>query len=185
MTVNTPWVQSIISSIRLRDVLPDSIPLQEGLQLQVLPRMADLPRCQKHHFAAFVVEPPVLVVWDDDPGTIIKRVKQVQTDIMGYIWKTEEDEEDEDDTKETMEGKEDLEEGDMLEIRKTRVERSAMIGLSMAIAFTCLGLGWRWLALEVMTDRYYLRLLLVLASPVQLFVSLVRYESFCSQVILS
>lgn len=184
MTVNTPWVQSIISSIRLRNILPDSIPLQGGLQLQVLPRMSDLPRCQKHHFAAFVVEPPVLVVWDDDPGTIIKRVKQVQADIMGFIWKNGEEEEEEDDTKETMEEKEDLEEGDMWEKRKMRVERSAMIGLSLTIALACLGLGWRWLALEVMTDGYYLRLILILASPVQLFVSLVRCENSHSQVSL-
>lgn len=181
MTVNTPWVQCIITSIRLKDMLPDSIPLQDGLQLQVLPRMADLPGCQKHHFAAFVVEPPVLVVWDDDPATIIKRVNQVQADIMGFIWKMGGEDEEEEDTKEMKEEKEDLEEGGMSEKRKMRVERSAMIGLSLAIALTCLGLGWRWLALEVMTDGYYLRLLLVLASPLQLFVSLVRCEHSYSQ----
>jgi len=47
------------------------------------------------------------------------------------------------------------------------------VGMSLALALVCLGLGWRALALEIMLDGYYLRLLLLLASPIQLFVSLV------------
>lgn len=181
MTVNTPWVQSIIMSIRAREVLVDSVPLQGGLQLQVLPRMIDLPRCQKHHFAAFIVEPPVLVVWDDDPSTITKRVEGLQADIMALIWGTPGEEEEEEETKETTKESANLEEGDVPEARVMRVERSAMIGISLAMALTCLGLGWRWLALEIMLDGYYLRLLLVIACPVQLFVSMVKHRNVLLQ----
>ena len=175
MTVNTPWVQSIISLIRARDILADSIPLQGGLQLQVLPRLTDLPRCQKHHFAAFVVEPPMLVVWDDEPSTIMNRVERVQADILALIWGPDGEGEGGEDSKEATEEKEDVEQGDVPEKRVMKVERSAMIALSLAIALTCLGIGWRWLAMEVMTDSSYLRLLLVLSSPIQLFVSMVRH----------
>ena len=162
-----------MSLVRARDILADSIPLQGGLQLQVLPRMTDLPRCQKHHFAAFIVEPPMLVVWDDDPSTIMKRVERVQADILALIWGPEGKDEDEEATKE----KEDVEQGGVPEKRVMKVERSAMIGLSLAIALTCLGIGWRWLAMEVMTDTSYLRLILVISSPIQLFVSMVRLQS--------
>ncbi|MBE3047761.1 hypothetical protein IMZ48_35680, partial [Candidatus Bathyarchaeota archaeon] len=75
------------------------------------------------------------------------------------------------------EEKEDVEQGGVPEKRVMKVERSAMIGLSLAIALTCLGIGWRWLAMEVMTDASYLRLLLVISSPIQLFVSMVRLLS--------
>ena len=118
MTVNTPWVQSVVSLVRARDILADSIPLQGGLQLQVLPRMTDLPRCQKHHFAAFIVEPPMLVVWDDDPSTIMKRVERVQADILALIWGPEGKDEDEEATKE----KEDVEQGGVPEKRVMKVE---------------------------------------------------------------
>lgn len=120
------------------------------------------------------MEPPVLVVWDDDPNTITKRVEGLQADILALIWGTPGEEEGKEETKETTNEGTDLEEGDVPEARIMRVERSAMIGISLALALTCLGLGWRWLALEVMLDGYYLRLLLVIACPVQLFVSMVR-----------
>jgi hypothetical protein len=173
MTVNTPWVQSIVSSIRARDFYIDSIPLQGGLNLQVLQRMTDLPRCQKHHFAAFVVEPPLLVVWDDDPNKIIKRIERLEADIVSLVWKTEMEDDDEEPPSDTKEYYGDEEEGETTEVRPVRLTRATMVGMSLALALVCLGLGWRALALEIMLDGYYLRLLLLLASPIQLFVSLV------------
>lgn len=175
MTVNTPWVQSIVSTIRARDFYIDSIPLQGGLNLQVLQRMTDLPRCQKHHFAAFVVEPPLLVVWDDDPNKIIKRIERLEADIVSLVWKTEMEDDDEEPPNDTKEYYGDEEEGETMEVRPVRLTRATMVGLSLALALVCLGLGWRSLALEIMLDGYYLRLLLLLASPIQLFVSLVGH----------
>lgn len=79
------------------------IPLQGGLKLQVLQRITDLSRCQKHHFAAFVIEPPVLVVWEDDPNNIISRVDRLESDIVSLVWKVDDDDDEKEASKETKE----------------------------------------------------------------------------------
>lgn len=74
----------------------DAIPLPDNLQLQVLRRVTDLPRCKKHHFAAFILQPPILAVWDDDPNHILERVETLEQDIIRMIWRGgDEDEEEE------------------------------------------------------------------------------------------
>ncbi|KAM0278332.1 hypothetical protein ACHAQH_005251 [Verticillium albo-atrum] len=88
ITVNSPVVQSIMQ--RVPDHLR-SLPVSEGLKLQVLPNMGDLPRCHKHHFAAFVKEPPKLVVWDDDPRRVLDRAANLEQMIVQYIWHVADD----------------------------------------------------------------------------------------------
>ncbi|KAM0500258.1 hypothetical protein ACHAQF_006646 [Verticillium nonalfalfae] len=81
--VNSPVVQSIM--LRVPDHL-QSLPVSDGLKLQVLPSMRHLPSCHKHHFAAFVKDPPMLVVWDDDPQKVLSRAENIEQMIVRYVW---------------------------------------------------------------------------------------------------
>lgn len=147
--------------------------MKDNLSLQVLQNLSDLPRCQKHHFAAFIIDAGVLVVWDDDPNNIIQRIAKLEADIVSLVWTTEEDDDDDESSKEVIRYHGDMEEGEILEVRPIRLTKSIMVALSLTLTVVCLGLGWRALALQIMLDGYYLRLLLLIVSPMQLFVSLV------------
>ncbi|KAK2009219.1 hypothetical protein LZ32DRAFT_430281 [Colletotrichum eremochloae] len=184
MTVNTPVIQSIVHGFLKSGEQMASIPLSEGLQLQVLSRMTDLPRCQKHHFAAFILDPPVLVVWDDDANKLHERVERLEQMIIAHIWRSDPAEEEADEKNEKQPGVNveelspgALEEALKTEARPTRVMSSALVALAIGLSFTCLGLGWRSLALEIAVDGEYTRLGLLAVAPVTVFISLFFFIS--------
>src|ERR1700761_313358 len=88
MTVSTGVVK-----LFLQDETLVHMPLDSGLRLQILPNIAALPQCQKHQFAAFVRTYNVLVVWDDDPNHILKRVQSIEDQLIRMVWKLELDDE--------------------------------------------------------------------------------------------
>lgn len=49
MTINTRVIRLFLERHRA-----SYVPLGDGLRLQVLPSIEHLPRCQKHHFGAFI-----------------------------------------------------------------------------------------------------------------------------------
>lgn len=69
MTVDTHMTQSIFDSLAFAEM--DYVPLPGGLRAQVIKKMTDLRTCHLYHFAAFVAEPAVVVVWDDDPKNLL------------------------------------------------------------------------------------------------------------------
>lgn len=190
MTVNTPVIQSIIHGILSSRNPPTSIPLSGDLQLQVLPRMTDLPRCQKHHFAAFILDPPVLAVWDDDANRIHDRVESLEQMIISHIWRSEtgdEDESDEKNEKQPQVNVEELspaalEEALKTEARPTRVMSSALVAFALGLSVACLGLGYRNLALQTSIDGTYIRWALLAVSPLTLFISLFFFLSIATNL---
>ncbi|KAL5606605.1 hypothetical protein BROUX41_003003 [Berkeleyomyces rouxiae] len=168
MTVNTRWVHTLMSVIKLRYQVTDSIPLRDNMQLQVLANIQQLPYSQKHHFAAFIVEPPMLVVWDDEPDNIMRRVRQIENDIMSLMWKdTEVDEEEA-----SMDENElDLESAGP-EKRTIPLVRACIVSLSLCLAIVCMAFGWRKLGLQIMLDGDYTRLALLVVCPAQFFISM-------------
>ncbi|KAL2881380.1 hypothetical protein SGCOL_003330 [Colletotrichum sp. CLE4] len=157
MTVNTPFIQSIIHGILNRGELLTSIPLAGGLQLQVLQRMTDLPRCQKHHFAAFILDPPVLTVWDDDANKLQARAESLEHMIISYIWRNEGGEAEESDEKnEKQPG--------------INVEELSPAALEEA------------LKAESTVDGSYVRWALVAVTPITLFISLFFFLSIAGNV---
>lgn len=61
MTVNSRVIKTFLAwSPNAVDV-----PLKNGLRVQVIPTLEDLPRARKLQFAAFVAQDGLLVVWDD------------------------------------------------------------------------------------------------------------------------
>jgi len=90
MTVNTPVVRALLGSISARTNL-GFVPLPDGLQVQILHTMGDLPRGQQHHFAAFIEDAQLLVVWDDDPEKLLARAKDLELRFIEIIWGKEKD----------------------------------------------------------------------------------------------
>ncbi|KAK0635786.1 glycosyl transferase family group 2-domain-containing protein [Bombardia bombarda] len=192
MTVNTPLVHTIVETLRSQAIDLDYVPLNDGLRVQILPTMADLPRGQLHHFAAFIEDVRMLVVWDDEPEKLMNRAADLELRFMEMIWGTGA----EDDGDETPPGGQDekkgaggaiinteeldpaqLEEALAREHRPVRLESACIVSLTLILVIVCLGLGWRALALETVIDGTFLRFALLLVAPIQFFVSLFFFQS--------
>lgn len=185
MTVSTPVTRTILESTAYVEL--DHVPMPNGLQVQVLKTMSDLPRCQIHHFAAFLEDLMILVVWDDDPEHLLQRAENLEAKFVRMIWgergeQTEGDEKD--DPKALEDGATEvvdpatLEEGTAgQEERPVMFVSSIIVACTICLAVTCMGFGWRRLAMECKVDKTYLRLALLLLAPVQLFFSMVRETS--------
>lgn len=187
MTVHTPIVRALLDSI-IRKTDLDYVPLPDGLRVQVLHTMADLPRGQLHHFAAFVEDVRMLVVWDDEPEKLLGRVQTLEARLIEMIWGNGEDDAGDDDDDKEKKGASagvavqeldpgQLEEALAKEHRPVRLESAFMVALTMALWIVCPALGWRWLAYQTVVDGTYLRFALLAACPAQLFVSLVCSSS--------
>ncbi|KAK4251767.1 glycosyl transferase family group 2-domain-containing protein [Corynascus novoguineensis] len=194
MTVNTPVVRALLDAVVCRAEL-DHVPLPEGLRVQVLRTMADLPRGQLHHFAAFVEDARMLVVWDDEPEKLLARVQDLEARFIEIIWGNGDDEGEDDDT--TVGGEHkggiagvavheldpgQLEEALAKENRPVRLESAFMVAVTLALWIVCPALGWRWLAYQTVVDGTYLRFALLAACPAQMFVSLFFFQSIVTSL---
>lgn len=184
MTVNTRVINVIMSSRRLTQ---DHIPLSNGLRLQVLHTLRELPRCKKHHFAAFVEDTQTLVVWDDEPRRLLRRVAEIETQLMKIIWGNTGEEDEEEEVQEKSDAEVavepvDLETGAGIERRRVMLTSPIIVGITLALCLTCVGLGLRYLALETATDGSYLRLALIVVVPVQIWVAIFFFQSIVGNV---
>lgn len=172
MTVNTRVIQIIMSSNTGRD-----IQTQQGLSIQVLPDYSYLPRCQKHQFAAFVDNPGVLVVWEDDPQKIVGRIRRIENQIMEAIWTSNAPQdpiEKKDPTTETAK----LNEDDPESARESKPRRLLLVqpcltALTLCIAFVAIGAGYREVAIEIAVDHRFIRLAFLAVFIPQLWLALV------------
>jgi len=188
MTVNTPAVRAMIAGLRTKDV--DFVPLPGRLRVQMLKRMADLPKCQVHHFAAFIEDLRMLVVWDDEPEHLLSRADELEQRFMELIWlgsnssdnsDADADEKDKGEsfgagvTHESVDGAT-LEEGLEKDERPVRLQASLVVAGALGLCISCLGLGARNLALQIRVDGDYTRLVILLQFPIIIFLSMVCYR---------
>jgi hypothetical protein len=175
MTVNTRVIK-----LFLTHHTADYVPLADGLRLQVLPSVEYLPRCQKHHFGAFIRDQQNLIVWDDETKHLLQRAALIESSLMDLIWSSDFEAMDEKKTPNistvdlgdgTMRPG-DLEEGLTTEQRPTLLINPIIVSLTLTLLVAALGLGWRNLAQEVAIDGKYTRLALLAVTPCQIFVSL-------------
>lgn len=159
---------------------PDAVdvPLMNGLRVQILPTIEDLPRARKHQFAAFVASEALLVVWDDDALHLIQRAKAIESELMELVWKTGEPEEAEEGA--SKKGPNvtaveiDEESGQIIpEHRPTNLLNTILVSITLILIVTVLGAGFRALAVEIAVDKNWLRLAFVALTPVQIFFTLV------------
>ncbi|KAF2149500.1 hypothetical protein K461DRAFT_231277 [Myriangium duriaei CBS 260.36] len=181
MTVNSRVIKTFLAWS------PDAVdvPLTNGLRVQVLPSIDDLPMAKKHQFAAFIAEEALLVVWDDDVHNLIKRAKFIEDELMELVWSSGDDEEaaEEEPAKKgpgVVEVKYDPVTGDELpEERPTNLQAAFHVSLTMVMIMALLGSGFRQLAIEIAIDFTYVRLLFILMAPMQIFFTL-----FFAQIIV-
>ncbi|GAB1315061.1 Glycosyl transferase family group 2-domain-containing protein [Madurella fahalii] len=190
MTVNTPVVRALMDSL-LSKAEMDYVPLPDGLRVQVLHTMADLPRGQLHHFAAFIADARLLVVWDDEPEKLLVRVQNLEQKFIEIIWGNGEDDAEEDEGAgekkgaAIMVGVDELDASqleDAKEHRPVRLESAVMVMFTMILWVVCPAFGWRWLAYQSAVDGTYLRFALLAACPVQMFVSLFFFQAMVTSV---
>ncbi|KAI1186053.1 glycosyl transferase family group 2-domain-containing protein [Nemania serpens] len=182
MTVNTRVINIILAS---RRTTYEHIPLPDGLRLQVLPSMRELPRCQKHHFAAFIQDLQILVVWDDEPKKVLARAEALERQLMRMIWGTGNEEEEETEAEKGEKGPTvevnaapvDLEAAINSPERRIKVTSALTVALTVALAISTLGIGYRALAFETSTDDSYVRLALIVVSPFQLWVGYFFFQT--------
>ncbi|KAH6679719.1 glycosyl transferase family group 2-domain-containing protein [Halenospora varia] len=176
MTVNSRVIKTFLQWS------PDAVdvPLLNGLRIQILPTIEDLPRARKHQFAAFVASEALLVVWDDEALHLVQRAKAIESELMELVWKTGES--DDDDKKEANVGVYEIDEesGEVIpEKRGLHLQNTVLVALTLILICTSLGAGARQLAIETAVDGSYTRLALLALTPVQIFFTL-----FFAQVII-
>ena len=173
MTVNSRVIKTFLSWT------PDAvdIPLMDGLRVQILPSIADLPRARKHQFAAIVASEGLLIVWDDNTGNLIQRAKLIETQLMELVWRAGEDEELDEKAGGAVvkEFEVDEESGEILpEKRATHLINTILVCFTLIIVVIMLGAALRSVAIEIAVDGNYLRLAFLALIPVQVFFTLVR-----------
>ena len=176
MTVNSRVIKTFLQWS------PDAVdvPLMNGLRVQILPTIDDLPRARKHQFAAFVASEGLLVVWDDDALHLVQRAKAIESELMELVWKAGGEEDDDEKGHPVPEELEiDEESGELKpEKRPVHLLNTYLVSLTLILVIVLLGAGARQLAIEVSVDGQYLRLALLALFPVQIFFTL-----FFAQVI--
>jgi hypothetical protein len=180
MTVNTRVIRILLHANTMPYVV-----IQEGLRIQVLPDMSYLPRCQKHQFAAFIADCGMLVVWDDEPKKILERVEKLESALMTMIWGNESayPEEVSAEKKEVAVNVDELGYDNEAAAEKPRrivLIQPVLSALTLCAAVVAVGAGFRQVAVEIAIDRYWLRLLFILAVVPQVWLSLVSPLTFCS-----
>lgn len=174
MTVNSRVIKTFLQWS------PDAVdvPLMNGLRIQILPTIEDLPRARKHQFAAFIASDALLVVWDDDALHLIQRAKAIESELMELVWRTGEPEEvEEGQTKKgaiVAEVEIDEESGAIIpEKRATHLLNTILVACTLVLIVTVLGAGFREIAIEVAVDHKMIRLAFLALTPVQIFFTLV------------
>ncbi|OAA76925.1 Glycosyl transferase, family 2 [Akanthomyces lecanii RCEF 1005] len=178
MTVNSRVIKTFLQwSPEAVDV-----PLMNGLRVQILPTIEDLPRARKYQFAAFVASEGLLVVWDDDALHLVQRARAIESELMELVWKAGNSDEDEDEKRAgaVAEAEIDEESGEVKpEKRPIHLQNTVLVSLTLILVIVSLGAAWRQLAIEVSVDGSYIRLALVALMPLQIFFTL-----FFAQVIV-
>jgi len=164
MTVSTRVIRIILHE----NVMP-FINISDGLHIQVLPSIEDLPRCQKHQYAAFIADRGMLIIWDDDPHKIVQRVAALEETLVWMAWGADKAYPEEDEKKDMPKVEETEVDGD---VEDQATEKPRPIALCQAIytafavglTIATLGLGWRQVAIQSSIDHTFLRALIIVAA---------------------
>jgi len=187
MTVTTRVIRILLSA----NTLP-FVEIEPGLRVQVLQDVQDLPQCQKHQFAAFLVNQGYLLVWDDDPKRILQRAEKMEMAIMRMIWGNESAYPEENGEKQESVGGTSVNETDTEgqfpeKPRRIVLLQSWLTAFTLMICLTGIGAGWRDIAVEMAIDFDWKRLCFLLVVIPQFWLSLVSspIQSMSLQVLTS
>lgn len=151
------------------------IPIRDGLRIQVLRNMSELARARKHQYAAFITSESALVVWDDDPSHLIKRIEGIENDLLRIVWLSGRPGF-EKECFTVVENEIDPETGLLAaETRPTMYYHAFYTMFSLGLAVFLLGLGWREIIVEIVQLKKYTSLALLCMAPIEFFLALVRF----------
>lgn len=197
-------------STYLKTIDTPSVPLADGRRIQVLKDIYALSRCKKHHFAAFICDPPQLIVWHDDPEGLISRAEQIESLLVAMLWRDDNMLESRavspafpgsdwpgssglPNLKQTMrikekEVSEPQEAGADEEMvfydgpRKTLIYQSILIGIVGMLIVAAIGVGWRKVAIEVKVDHNYMRFAFAAVFPAQVWLGWFFFQTLVTGV---
>lgn len=186
MTVNTDVIQSFLQTSQL-----PYVPYLDSLRIQVLPDITYLSDCKKHHFAAFIRDLGLLVVWHNDPEQIISRAEQIEQHLVSLLWKDENivvrgappsktpsiNLVEKVDTGSEEEGRRYDDKP-----RKTLLYQSILMSFVAILVVLTIGLGWRKVAIEVKTDHSYLRLILAIVIFPQIWLGWFFFQTLVNGI---
>jgi len=184
MTVNTSSIQILLSQ---HDEA--YIQLEHGRRLQILPSINYLPSCQVHHFAAFIQDSATLIVWGDDPTSIVERIANIEQQIVAAslsfsigrekvissgmssrsksVLVTEK-----------QIGSYDDEVSSRREVpRRVSMLHSILTALTLALMMVAVGSGIREIAIEIGYDKAMIRLAFIAVIPLQAWLGLFFFQS--------
>ena len=198
-------------STYLQTIDTPSVPLADGRRIQVLKDIYSLSRCKKHHFAAFISDPPQLIVWHDDPESIMSKAEQIESLLVAMLWR--------DDNmlesravspsfpgtphspgfplpgaklqtmrikeKEVSEVVETGADEEMLFYdgpRKTLIYQSILIGVVGMLIVAAVGVGWRKVAIEVKVDHNYMRFAFAAVFPAQVWLGWFFFQTMVTGI---
>ncbi|KAH7115918.1 glycosyl transferase family group 2-domain-containing protein [Dendryphion nanum] len=191
MTVSTRVIKFVLS------MEPHPyVTINNGLRLQVVSDMSDLLQCQKHQSGAFVRSEQLLVVWEDDPRRLVYRAAYMETQLMESMW----------DKHPVFHGlpKERLDwsagerkqgaivniesvrdqdlEGQAEEPRPIVLIQPFLTGCTLILALAAIGSGWRSIAIEIVIDKNWLRMLFLLCVLPQLWLALFFFQALVGNI---
>ena len=182
MTVNTRVIKLFLQ----RTDMP-YVPLADGLRLQILPDIQSLPFCQKHHFAAFIHDSSLLVVWDDEPRDLLRRARSIENQLMEMIWSSDAEPVVEEKNKsqsiviQEVTGDGTSSEGIVETLveppRKVVLNQAFMVALTLVLLVSALGAGWREVAIEIAVDKNMIRMAFLAVVPFQAWLALFFMQS--------
>ncbi|KAF2848353.1 hypothetical protein T440DRAFT_500482 [Plenodomus tracheiphilus IPT5] len=188
MTVNT----SVIRHVLQRTDVP-YVQIRSGLRLQVIPDFEALLYCQRGQSAAFVASHQLLIVWQDDPKLLIERADIIINSLMRMICGDEygspEDGQLDEITGQTAwsgmaEYNDTLVPGEMFEDphRKLKLWQSIYTGISIMLMTTCIGSGFREVAIQHIQDPNWFRMFFVFVVPAQAWLSLFFFQAIVGNI---
>lgn len=169
MTINSTVVQPFLT--RSPDAL--DVPLTNGLRVQILPTLEDLPRARRAHYAAFIAREALLVVWEDDPTLLFDRAKAIEDGLLQTIWNATEHEKTETQPRAQVRELDEESGQSVVEERPTMYLNSFMVSCSICLLVCIMGLGYAQLAIEVVVLKHWISLLYLIVTPIYCFFSLV------------
>lgn len=129
----------------------------------------------------------MLVVWDDDPEHIIDRAEQIEQHLVGIIWRSEGMKDDSAFMSKSptininpMETSEDGLEPNRQFCDKSRrvlLFQPILMAITGILVILTIGVGWRKIAIELKVDHRYMRCLLIVVVPLQIWLG---WVSSCS-----
>lgn len=156
---------------------PDAIdiPLLNGLRVQILPGMEDLHRARRHQYAAFIASDSLLVVWDDDPLHLLVRAREIESELVRFVWDYTENINNEKEPLSSSVSEFDEEAGTAIaKERPIMYYNSILVACSVCLLTVLIGLGYQNIASEVLQLQRWASLGFLAMTPVNFFLTLVR-----------